>query len=860
MKKTFRTLTLATISMLSLLTSTSAQVTTKQIDVVVARQEIAGGNFAIVVGVNDYAEEEIADLNYCEKDARDFAATLTEQAGYDSNRVRIFLGKQATYTAIYAALKSCADAKNIPPKSSIMFYFSGHGFAYENKNYIIPQDGTVFPDLIQNRNLNLETIESMLAESPFERQLVFIDACRNQVTIGGRDVGVKGFIDTPLTANAKGMKVFLGTEFGQVSRESTDIQSGIFTHYLVEGLAGAADANRDGIVLFNELSGYVSMRMEERNIGSKYPQRPVTRGEGSELIPVAALPGGFEEVEAGGTSTGGTVEAITPSGTGSASGFGTLKLTIGLDGVQCFVDGVLKGSSTGGAITVENLAPGEHTVKLFKEGYETREFKAQVFAGQVIEKSLNFSKISGIIRVMSNAFPYHIYLDGAYVTLCQTASFDVTDVNYGAHTVVLKKSGYADAEYKVTITASAPVAVQGSLTRVYGQLTVITNPPSAMVKITSSDDVVVTAGFSGKSFSSGAEATSGEPLNLTPGSYTVTITKDGYEAVTKSVTIAVGTSAVVDAELQYAAQPATLLNNTTSTTSNTLDSPTYLGFLNLSADKKARVISMTMDKKIVSFDYEDNNHIGPNENDICRLFNISGLVSGIYKFKNKTWKNGLSDDIFAGCEYQVAPSIDNFSSHLLWWTGPKEAIKKIQADRISDVCAIYATQYIKNKGLTGISVYAEDVHQIIRCDLNADGNDEVLFVFDSMKNKSDESRSGVMQDEYSGVIIQYLDVMGNTQYQIHYLCANDNVTRLSLDIGGVMSHYGVWSWDGPEIQGQLPYGAYTDEHEVVGIIDIDGNGSNEVILYYYGFEWEGYEVLKFDGLEIQRVASNGIGF
>jgi len=191
MKRIVRTAFLAVVTALCALLNLSAQDASRQINVVEMRQEIASGNFAIVVGVNNYSEDDIADLNYCEKDARDFAVALTAEGGYSADRVKLFIGNQATQTAIYAALKSCADAKNIPPKSSILFYFSGHGFAYEGKNFIIPQDGTVFPDLIQSRNLNLENIESMLASSPFERQLVFIDACRNQVTIGGRDVASK---------------------------------------------------------------------------------------------------------------------------------------------------------------------------------------------------------------------------------------------------------------------------------------------------------------------------------------------------------------------------------------------------------------------------------------------------------------------------------------------------------------------------------------------------------------------------------------------------------------------------------------------------------------------------------------------
>jgi len=509
----------------------------KQVNVVDLRSEVLNGSWAIVVGINDYSDSEIEDLVYCENDARAFADALTESGGFPKDRVMLFTGANADQTSIYAALKSIADAKNLPERSTIVFYFSGHGFAYGGSNYIIPQDGTVFSDLIESRNLKLERIEEMLEESSFERQLIFIDACRNQVVTGGKDIGTKGFAETVLTVNARGMKVFLGTEFGQVSRESEEMKSGIFTHFLIDGISGAADLDNNGVIQFYELSGYVSTKMEERNIGARYPQRPVTRGEGSDLIPVAALPGGITEVDSGAGGAGGTVETIAGAGFGAApSGFGTLRLTLGVDGVDCFIDGILKGTSSDGGIVIGDISPGEHTVKLVKQGYDSREFRVTVYAGQMIEKSLNFSAVSGIIRITSNVPKFHVYMDGEYVRAVDGSSFDVVDVAYGEHTLVIKKSGYADQTYKVTIRSSTATQVSVTLARVFGQLTVKTTPGGASVKITSSDDVVVSAG--------------------TPGKYTVTISLAGYETVTKSVEITKNIQSLLDIELKKAEKPA----------------------------------------------------------------------------------------------------------------------------------------------------------------------------------------------------------------------------------------------------------------------------------------------------------------
>ena len=60
----------------------------------------------------------------------------------------------------------------------------------------------------------------------------------------------------------------MGREF---SMESAEVKHGYFTLALVEGLAGSADYNKDGVVQLNELDLYVTDRVKELSKGMQHP-------------------------------------------------------------------------------------------------------------------------------------------------------------------------------------------------------------------------------------------------------------------------------------------------------------------------------------------------------------------------------------------------------------------------------------------------------------------------------------------------------------------------------------------------------------------------------------------------------------
>jgi uncharacterized caspase-like protein len=93
-----------------------------------------------------------------------------------------------------------------------------------------------------------------------------------------RATGVDDLFLERLT-RSKGRAIVTASRPSEVSIELSELGHGVFTYYLVEGLKGAADANRDGIVSLQELYEYVEQQVTARARSVGGNQHPVMKGE-----------------------------------------------------------------------------------------------------------------------------------------------------------------------------------------------------------------------------------------------------------------------------------------------------------------------------------------------------------------------------------------------------------------------------------------------------------------------------------------------------------------------------------------------------------------------------------------------------
>ena len=125
--------------------------------------------------------------------------------------------------------------------------------------------------------------------------VVFLDSCYSGAA-GGRTFSSKktraGHVDDLFLerlARSKGRAILTASRPAEVSIELPELGHGIFTYYLVQGLKGAGDLNRDGIVTLQELYEYVEQEVTKKSRAVGGNQHPVMKGELEGVLPLVKV-------------------------------------------------------------------------------------------------------------------------------------------------------------------------------------------------------------------------------------------------------------------------------------------------------------------------------------------------------------------------------------------------------------------------------------------------------------------------------------------------------------------------------------------------------------------------------------------
>jgi formylglycine-generating enzyme required for sulfatase activity len=242
-----------------------------------------GVKVALVVGVGAYPEDSgLAALKYPVRDAEALAAEL-ERQGYAVRKLTDGSATRAIVRKLLNDLGQVIDAN----QGSFLFFFAGHGYAQDGVNYLATYG--VAADDLKSDGLPIPEVEALLRKSRAKRQMLFVDACRSEPKRGARDGGSRTFADLKAS---EGLRALYATRAGSVSYEAEELQHGVFTHFLLQGLAGGAANPKDGLVTFRDLSDYVIAKVKSYSVTAGKVQVPFEAGESSgDFLVGRLLPG-----------------------------------------------------------------------------------------------------------------------------------------------------------------------------------------------------------------------------------------------------------------------------------------------------------------------------------------------------------------------------------------------------------------------------------------------------------------------------------------------------------------------------------------------------------------------------------------
>lgn len=251
----------------------------------VTRVADKGKIWAVVIGISQY--RAVQPLRYADKDALAFHDYLANHIGIPKDQTTLLLNDQATLINLKRTLGTELRRK-AGEKDTVIVYYAGHGAPEADasandddglEKYIVPYDAD--PKDLYTTGLPMREIETIFQRLTPERVIFISDSCYSGATAGRtfatasrRAVVSENFLSR--LSKGKGRIVLSASKASEVSEEREDLGHGVFTYYLLEGLRGKADADKDGIITVDEAYGYVSKRVPEV---TGQNQHPVKKGE-----------------------------------------------------------------------------------------------------------------------------------------------------------------------------------------------------------------------------------------------------------------------------------------------------------------------------------------------------------------------------------------------------------------------------------------------------------------------------------------------------------------------------------------------------------------------------------------------------
>lgn len=294
----------------SVLNETGAESFKQTLNVICTLKPEKPDLYIVSVGVSKHKDQRY-DLNYADKDAKDFALTFEKDNIFKNVKSLVLVNEQVTRQGL-EQIKPFVNQAGV--NDVVMFFVAGHGVLDDEFNYYFASYDMNFSKPSQ-RGIPYEMIEQFLDGIKALKKLLFIDTChsgeldKDEVEetndtedteqgdiifrAAGRNVSLK---ENPLGLKSTnelmkslftdlrkgtGATIISSSGGAELSLEGGEYENGLFTYCLLQGLLHKkADLNKDKMITVSEIQTYVSDEVSKLSNGL---QTPTSRIKNKEL-------------------------------------------------------------------------------------------------------------------------------------------------------------------------------------------------------------------------------------------------------------------------------------------------------------------------------------------------------------------------------------------------------------------------------------------------------------------------------------------------------------------------------------------------------------------------------------------------
>ncbi len=230
--------------------------------------------WALIIGIGAY--NHMPALKYTDDDAYQVFAFLRSPEGgmVNKDQINLLIDERASMEGIRHGLDQLV--KSADQNDVIIIYFAGHGL----KGAFVPYDYDG-----QNNLISHNEILASLSRSNAKHKVLIADACHSGSMIAQRAPFSEALEEyySDFEQTSGGTALIMSSKENENSLEFAGMRQGVFSYYLLDGLSGKADYNKNGIVEISELFDFVKTNVRKYTQNN---QNPVISGDYDPKMPL----------------------------------------------------------------------------------------------------------------------------------------------------------------------------------------------------------------------------------------------------------------------------------------------------------------------------------------------------------------------------------------------------------------------------------------------------------------------------------------------------------------------------------------------------------------------------------------------
>jgi hypothetical protein len=219
--------------------------------------------FALIASANDGGPGR-TNLRFADSDARAVADVMATLGGIRADDLVMLPGvrRRGLRDGFDRIGKLIASAPRPRTQRELFVYYSGHS----------DEEGL----LLGGERVSYQELRNWIGEAGADVRIAILDSCASGALIRLRGVIRRPSFLEDVSTSTQGHAFLTASSADESAQESDRIGAAFFTHFLVSGLRGAADANRNGHITLNEAYQFAyheTLSRTERTVaGAQHPE------------------------------------------------------------------------------------------------------------------------------------------------------------------------------------------------------------------------------------------------------------------------------------------------------------------------------------------------------------------------------------------------------------------------------------------------------------------------------------------------------------------------------------------------------------------------------------------------------------